>query len=87
MDSLSEKGFGLDSDQILSYSDPVKDVNVYIGKASDQALIDTYKLPKTAFVASDEGTCALTLLILLSTYSAPTAAPQTSSRLLPLTFW
>lgn len=63
MDSLSEKGFGLDSEQILSYSDPVKDVNVYIGKASDQALIDTYKLPKTAFVASDEGTCALTLLI------------------------
>ena len=35
MDSLSEKGFGLDSEQILSYSDPVKDVNVYIGKASD----------------------------------------------------
>jgi hypothetical protein len=63
MESLSEKGFELDSEQILSYSDPVKDMNIFIGKASDQALIDKYRLPKTAFVVSDEGTCALTLLI------------------------
>lgn len=35
IDSLSEKGLELDSEQILSYSDPAKNVNVYIGKASD----------------------------------------------------
>ena len=35
MDSLSEKGLELDPEQILSYSDPVKEMNIFVGKASD----------------------------------------------------
>jgi len=62
IDSLSKKGFDLEADQRVSYRDPAKSLYCYIGKASDQELVQAYKIPKTAF-ALEDGQSVLTLLI------------------------
>ena len=63
LQSLSAKGFDIEPEQRISFRDCDKALNVYIGKASDQAYLDGYKLPRTAFQKSKDGNIELTLLI------------------------
>lgn len=64
VESLASKGFDLGPEQRLSYQDPVKSLNIFIGKACDEALIGTFKLPSSAFQLTDgDGTPQLTLQI------------------------
>lgn len=62
IESLSKKGFDLEDDQRVSYRDPAKSLYCYIGKASDEETIASYRLPKSAFAVED-GQSVLTLLI------------------------
>lgn len=63
LQSLSAKGFDIEPEQRISFRDHDKALNVYIGKASDQAYLDGYKLPRTAFQKAKDGNIELTLLI------------------------
>lgn len=49
VESLAAKGFDLEPEQRISYRDIQKSFNVYIGKASDEAMISTFMLPSEAF--------------------------------------
>ena len=63
VESLAYKGFELEPDQRISFRDSQKSLYVYIGKPSDEALLNTFALPKEAFNTSADGNCVLTLLI------------------------
>lgn len=63
VESLAAKGFDLEPEQRISYRDIQKGFNVYIGKASDEALINSYMLPSMAFESSENDTDVLTLIV------------------------
>ena len=63
IDSLSTKGFELDSEWRLSYHNPQNAFNVYIGKLSEKAMLETYRLPVCAFSKDSEGSSTLNLLV------------------------
>ena len=62
IESLSLKGFDLEPEHRISFKDPAKSLYVYIGKAADQAVIDTCTVPASAF-SSGSDSPVLTLLI------------------------
>jgi len=64
LESLADKGFELGPDHRVSYRDPIKALNVYIGKASDAALIESYRLPGSAVETSpSDGAKTLTIVL------------------------
>ena len=62
VESLSSKGFDLEPEHRISFQDPAKSLYVYIGKAADQAVLDSCTVPASAFRSSSDGP-ELTLLI------------------------
>jgi len=64
IDSLAEKGFELEPDHRVSYRNPIKALNVFVGKVSDRTTIDAFKLPYSAVETSPaDGSRTLTLMI------------------------
>ena len=64
IESLAEKGFELEPEHRVSYRDPTKQLNVYVGKVSDAELIKSYRLPASSIeVAESDGAKTLTLLL------------------------
>lgn len=64
IESLADKGFELEPEHRVSYRDPTKQLNVYVGKVSDTELITSYRLPASSLDVSDAyGPKTLTLLL------------------------
>ena len=64
VESLADKGFELEPEHRVSYRNPTKQLNVYVGKVSDTELIKSYRLPASSLDVSDaDGTKTLTLLL------------------------
>ena len=64
VESLADKGFELEPEHRVSYRDPIKQLNVYVGKVSDTELIRSYRLPASSLDVSDaDGAKTLTLLL------------------------
>ena len=64
IESLADKGFELEPEHRVSYRDPTKQLNVYVGKVSDTELITSYSLPASSLDVSDAyGAKTLTLLL------------------------
>ena len=64
IESLADKGFELEPEHRVSYRNPTKQLNVYVGKVSDSELIKSYRLPASSLDVSDaDGTKTLTLLL------------------------
>ena len=64
VESLADKGFELEPEHRVSYRDPIKQLNVYVGKVSDTELIRSYLLPVSSLDVSDaDGAKTLTLLL------------------------
>ena len=47
--SLAAKGFDLDPEHRISFKDQVKNLYVFIGKTSDEATLERFNIPKSAF--------------------------------------
>ena len=65
IESLADKGFELEPEHRVSYRDPVKALNVYVGKVSDTALIQTFRLPASAVETASGAESAKTLTLTL----------------------
>ena len=64
IESLADKGFELEPEHRVSYRNPTKQLNVYVGKVSDTELIKSYRLPASSLDVSDaDGAKTLTLLL------------------------
>ena len=63
VDSLGAKGFELEADHRLSFLNTQKSMYVYIGRASDKDILDSFCLPQEAFEASAEDLWTLTLMV------------------------
>jgi len=64
IESLADKGFELEPEHRVSYRDPTKQLNVYVGKVSDTELITSYRLPASSLdVSAAYGPKTLTLLL------------------------
>ena len=49
VESLASKGLEIEPDHCISFQDPAKSLYVFIGKASDQDVLNSYTLPASAF--------------------------------------
>ena len=52
IESLAEKGFELEPEHRVSYRDPAKGYNVYVGKVSDSDMMQSFRLPASAIETS-----------------------------------
>jgi len=62
IESLAVKGLDIEPEHRISFQDPAKSLYVFIGKAADQAMLESFTLPASAFSHGDDGP-VLTLLL------------------------
>ena len=62
VESLAAKGLDIEPEHRISFQDPAKSLYVFIGKAADQAMLDSFNLPASAFSQGADGP-VLTLLL------------------------
>lgn len=62
VESLASKGLEIEPEHRISFQDPAKSLYVFIGKASDHDVINSYTLPASAF---SQGSDAPVLTLLL----------------------
>ena len=62
IESLAAKGLDIEPEHRISFQDPAKSLYVFIGKAADQAMLDSFNLPASAFSHGTDGP-VLTLLL------------------------